>query len=112
MPYLVTTKRRVVEHIGDIERVTHEVLSCRAVATLDEAVEDAEQVALTFHDVVLTLPESGGTVGPLPDGTLIEVRPVSWEYLVVEGDATDRALSSEPGWQERILAGFHAEHPA
>jgi hypothetical protein len=27
------------------------------------------------------LPESGGTVGPLPDGTVIEVRQIGWWQL-------------------------------
>ena len=28
-----------------------------------------------------TLPAEGGTVGPLPDGTMIEVAPIEWTNL-------------------------------
>jgi hypothetical protein len=28
-----------------------------------------------------TVPESGGTIGPLPDGTVIEVTPQTWGQL-------------------------------
>jgi hypothetical protein len=60
-----------------------------AVATLDEAREitleaigatceaypqsDGEDDAL---DATISLPESGGTIGPLPDGTVIQVQLV------------------------------------
>lgn len=63
----------------------------RAVATPDEAREDVEQIAAECQipdhewrglvDCINTLPESGGTVGPLPDGTLIEVRFESYGNL-------------------------------
>jgi hypothetical protein len=79
MPYIVTTKRPAkVDH--DEERAEREHVSRRAVATLEEARDfiyslcaetdvDDERIA----DDIDRLPESGGTVGPLPDGTVIEV---------------------------------------
>jgi hypothetical protein len=81
MPYIVTTKRPAkVDH--DEERAEREHVSRRAVATLEEARDfiyslcaetdvDDERIA----DDIDRLPESGGTVGPLPDGTVIEVKP-------------------------------------
>ena len=83
---------------------THLVpVSRRAVATLDEAriavstwITDrwSSNPAFAHGDGELyqpktrpmvaqadTLPESGGTVGPLPDGTVIEVKRVGWRFI-------------------------------
>src|SRR5262245_5521435 len=104
MPYIVTVKREDhIEGLG-LECVGH---SRRAVATLDKAREaarpiieaawpegsvklaasydDADESTLRFHDAhadVDSLPESGGTIGPLPDGTVIEVLPVVWGWII------------------------------
>jgi hypothetical protein len=64
----------------------------RAVATLEDAqrraqvlVENApDYVTDTYHpfaEEARWVPFSGGTVGPLPDGCVIDVRPVSWAEL-------------------------------
>jgi hypothetical protein len=40
-----------------------------------------------FYDAIVDLSESGGTIGPLPDGTIIEVKPVTWDdvaHVVME----------------------------
>ena len=58
----------------------------RAVATLDEArtavadivrqrYPDRHPKTLMVRAALTMRPEQGGTVGPLPDGTVIEVRP-------------------------------------
>lgn len=69
----------------------------RAVATLDEArTAAAEHASAAYGDAEITehldagtaalnLPEAGGTIGPLPDGTVIEVRHASWDDLVGPG---------------------------
>lgn len=82
-PYIVTTT--------EIGPQGHDpIASRRAVATLDEAREGAlTEIELGGHGVADfellkradTLPESGGTVGPLPDGTLIEVERVEYRAL-------------------------------
>lgn len=56
MPYLVTTKRKgwVSEKIVDREDVW-------------EAVQPSARIHL------VGMPPSGGTIGPLPDGTVIEI---------------------------------------
>jgi hypothetical protein len=83
MPYIVTTHypHRDEEEGGSApdERT--------AVATLEEAREAVAQTinaarVPNLHPAVAqydALPEAGGTVGPLPDGTVIEVRhaPIS-----------------------------------
>lgn len=55
----------------------------RAVATLDEArrwvtrgvSESGRMAGSPDYAAAANLPESGGTIGPLPDGAIIEVRP-------------------------------------
>jgi hypothetical protein len=72
VPFIVTTTRLDLKLHG-------EFVSRRAVATLEEARGLAALPCgisnpSHFHQAV-RLPESGGTVGPLPDGTVIEVEP-------------------------------------
>lgn len=88
-PYVITTTRTEGlvphEHPGWTE-----VLSRVAVATLrgndlarglfnwrkGDVLDSRESLLI---DVIVTarLPRSGGTIGPLPDGTVIEVKPIS-----------------------------------
>ena len=65
MPYIITTTTKPAGSPPGSKLVR---ISRRAVATLDEARAVAEQIN--------ELPASGGTIGPLPDGTIIEVRRV------------------------------------
>ena len=91
MPYIITTTADD-PHVGTpaMERVT---VTRTAVATLDEArdvvtgiVEEREpfshKVQETAGSNLSAMRESGGTIGPLPDGTVIEVRPASWHELI------------------------------
>jgi hypothetical protein len=82
-PYVVTTKRRDEDQPGV---TVSRVLSRRAVATLGEArglaalscgISNPEHLRAASR-----LPESGGTVGPLPDGTVIQVERVTWAELL------------------------------
>lgn len=98
MPYVITTKAR-----KSPDPVVHlQVISRYAVATLDEAHEAAtlavgvrriiadpggdHEAACPAWDepasVALALPASGGTVGPLSDGTTIKVDYGTWDDLV------------------------------
>jgi hypothetical protein len=86
MPYIVTTKQRVPnwDGVGDAPLMRG---FRRAVATLEEARQSCVRALYAANapqgDVsgprlwtaAYELPESGGTVGPLPDGTVIEVEP-------------------------------------
>ena len=108
MPYIITTtqalhegERVVVDALESVgTRVViggQPIVSRMAVATLDEArsrivgtvdsanyATPAGNAAATFapiYDQIRTLPESGGTIGPLPDETVIEVRHVDWIAL-------------------------------
>lgn len=85
MPYIITTTetRGVVT-----QRPMQATLRRHAAATLDEAQRridnHREQDALNARpwpaDVDSELPASGATVGPLPDGTVIEVEPMVNEF--------------------------------
>jgi hypothetical protein len=85
MPYVITTEERY--HGGPQHR--------RAVATLEEAREwvyrslDRDPLPVAGRlGMAMGLPESGGTLGPLPDGTVIEVEPVTWHDLIADGHFT------------------------
>jgi hypothetical protein len=87
MPYIITTMRPA----NEAERREGYALAQtskygRAVATLKEARQDARNIIedhaqqpgwtaeyIEARETARALPESGGTIGPLPDGTVIEV---------------------------------------
>lgn len=95
MPYIVTTKRRYHEGANRADGSPYLTVSRRAVATLEEArwfaqnpgwrygvsdgytAAEGEDAAKVLR-AARSLPESGGTVGPLPDGTVIEVEQSTW----------------------------------
>jgi hypothetical protein len=88
-----------MREVSDAVRATEEVPESvfrRAVATLEEAREQADDAVFAAHNrerkrpsdelpppymaqsiEARDLPESGGAVGPLPDGTVIEVEQLS-----------------------------------
>lgn len=104
MPYLIITTYEndpTAEFLPGAEPVQ----SRRAVATLDEvrkecyreirddqSCQGVERARLTL--AVEHLTDLGGTVGPLPDGTVIEVEQVGWSEIgeavgyVVHGEAS------------------------
>ena len=113
MPYIITTTADD-PHVGTpaMERVT---VTRTAVATLDEArdvvtgiVEEREpfshKVQETAGSNLSAMRESGGTVGPLPDGTVIEVRAVAWQDLAPWPQPTD------PPYRADIIAAFNGAH--
>ena len=105
MPYIISTgyhAKRSPDDLPDVSLWVEE--TAHAVATLDEAREAAAAVTAAVIDVVGpglgpddpirgewldcldaidALPENGGTIGPLPDETIIEVQEASWSYLVL-----------------------------
>lgn len=105
MPYIVTTQRT-----SDERGV--ELLSRRAVATLEEAQDAAQQIVYDGPPirvktewelicmVIADMPESGGSVGPLPDGTVIEVERVDWPRM-----ATIAGYGGNPS---RLIAAFNS----
>jgi hypothetical protein len=115
MPYVVTTKRRR----QGFKVCGMDVLSRRAVATLDEATEalDAHMKSAGANGdwrlvAICKVSESGGTVGPLPDGTVIEVERVEWDYLRrAVGAVGRRGATNDPMMvvrSDQLIAAFSA----
>jgi hypothetical protein len=109
MPYIVTTKRPDAQPYNPAHANIWRPVSRRAVATLDAArraclgVLDAAHLQgspVAVYRAAVDLPESGGTVGPLPDGTVIEVERVGWPDIWLKvGDGLSNA---------QALAAFNA----
>jgi hypothetical protein len=57
----------------------------------------------SYEDAARSLPKAGGTVGPLPDGTVIEVKSIDWPDLFIDGGP---ALFSESD----ILDAYNAKN--
>lgn len=106
MPYIITTKAATEPDAYSRFKERQATglaapLSRRAVATLDEARTAAEDRVIDALGVLGThaasderfdareLPEQGGTIGPLPDGTVIEVERVTYGQLRVMVDGDD-----------------------
>lgn len=111
MPYIVTTKRPAPalgtsgrmdgeEYMRDHDHGAYRdgpCLGCEreagercAVATMEEARDKVLVEILMYApwDGDATISESGGTVGPLPDGTVIEVVAISdLRYREIEAGA-------------------------
>lgn len=113
MPYIITT----VYPWADANEPARRARDRTAVATLDEAREAAHSAIPAptcgdYHGAIYSLSDSGGTVGPLPDGTVIEVRPASWSELAQSLPAKRRAYVTAPayvhGYTGEILAAFNA----
>lgn len=112
MPYVITTTTPTGGEsslaVGKRTRV--------AVATLEEARKAAARAIIadpTADGAIArtrechTIPESGGTVGPLPDGTVIEVERAPWPHIARSGQewGTDVGRAA-------ILAAFNAQTPS
>lgn len=113
MPYVITTRQHVspgerivvdaLESVGTRVVIAGEPIVSRvAVATLEEARRAIVDTYGGVYGYLVALSESGGTVGPLPDGTIIDVMPVSWTFLFEEQGLADN-LS-----QASALAAFNA----
>ena len=107
MPYVITTKRRG-SYGPQYSAAEADAVSHRAVTTLEEAKRAAYDVLDTQRDtmgpekygklrcVIFDWSGSGGTVGPLPDGTVIEVEAVTWQDLGWVGTTTPDAGIAAP----------------
>lgn len=99
MPYIITTTDPQHVCLTTPDRCGQEpLITRRAVATLEEAKfgQDSAQAILNaafkdsyrhpeydrLSDAVVKLLD-GGTIGPLPDGTVIEVERITWPALAL-----------------------------
>jgi len=117
MPYIITTATPLRgEPVHEpLDRITR-----TAVATLEEAREACYDVLIKLdndpapyfdaHFAVDNMDDSGGSVGPLPDGTVIEVRPTTWERVARDAGLETWRLVTDPApvVGEQILAAFNA----
>jgi hypothetical protein len=55
-----------------------------------------------------TLPESGGTIGPLPDGTVIEVEQATYPDIAMLGEFTDSEMRTLANTEQALLDAFNA----
>jgi hypothetical protein len=110
MPYVITTKR-LHAITADPGCDDYLVISRRAVATPEEAQDGAARIvmdavnvardgkgnlfpALSYSPHVFDaqeMTELGGTVGPLPDGTVIKVAPTTYHALWLDTPAEQRS---------------------
>lgn len=131
-PFIVATRRAVEDDRTPLGRMVTRMMqhpdaglavSRCAVATLEEAHETAREACLYAPGSVETiaqaireafaLPESGGKVGPLPDGTVIEVERVEWSVLrLAIGMARIGELQKTPEGAAEILAAYNAREEA
>jgi hypothetical protein len=82
-PYLITTMQHRAStpvHQGNVSGEMP-ITSRRAVATLDKARLAVHAAGPSLRDADDAIHVTGGTVGPLPDGTVIEVAQVSESFL-------------------------------
>jgi hypothetical protein len=114
MPYIIETHRTSTTWAGGIVPVPAETTR-QAVATLEEArgsagtvvnalPDDVERVR-PFYDAIVDLSESGGTIGPLPDGTIIEVRQVDWESIAPKSFDDFDGHARE--WKSRAIESYN-----
>lgn len=87
--------------------ITISTVSRRTVATLEEArrgcvdyisanKREPHRPWRAFYPMAETVSESGGTIGPLPDGTTIDVEPITVDALAYEtaADASAETVKS------------------
>ena len=113
MPYVITATR-VAER--NFEEQPLHTITRRAVATLYEAREQTDdsvfeafererrpdaEMPPEYYELstqARKLPGHGGTIGPLPDGAVIEVAPITWASImsaqVIEAGAYDAAIDA------------------
>ena len=106
MPYIITTTPDPI-YAGRAQ--SFDAFPTRtAVATLDEAREIMDPLDVRPAETAIAL-TNDGTVGPLPDGTVIEVRQASWfELRRMTGRAPGESLGADAQeTRANVLAAFN-----
>jgi hypothetical protein len=125
MPYIITIHKRFDFQDSGVGGV--QVESRRAVATLEEArtatcgivVDSAFKRGSTegyppSERIADPITESGGSVGPLPDGTVIEVEHIAtvWNLAEIMGEpAPLQQRIDDPRAAWRCMECSHYSHP-
>jgi len=126
MPYIITTHQSGLTAEEVAREVAHNPTghgfrgySRTAVATLDEALSDVSTIVCNlmagenfgqYQDQFRAIGDSGGSVGPLPDGTVIEVQRATWERLTHDAGLPIWHLPIQPlpAERHRIIRAFNA----
>ena len=122
MPYIITTinPQGAAEQDSDGRSYYVPTSTRTAVATLDEARMvgvKALPAAMTIGGAgpniaatkaLYALPQAGGTIGPLPDGTVVEVHQVDNARLAELAGTTSRLQSGQAKLTSLIVAAFNA----
>lgn len=133
MPYIITTylPGGCLDPVG----AGQEPDACHAVATLDEARSfattiyderrgtDEDDAAMGIgpddpirgewldnFDAIQELPEAGGTIGPLPDDTVIKVERVNWNRLADLASYDPLSGATGSRLAQAILDAYNKEH--
>lgn len=98
-------------------------MSRRAVATLHEARQDARNIVedraetpgwteeyTAWREIARALHEDGDTIGPLADGTVIEVEQVEWSVLARRGGSRHTTDTPNHVQSYAILDAYNAAH--
>lgn len=132
MPYIITTHRHLDDPTAEFLPDALPGVSRRAVTTLEEARAALRKIVVDsafdrgstegyphYEDIGGLIAESGGTVGPLPDGTVIEVRPHAWYEIATQAGIVEAGLlgayaerDAEGLSAQKILAAFNAREAA
>lgn len=111
MPYIITTKVKA----SPDPIVPLQIKSRHAVATLEDARLWTHDMRVIGQPLIAwEIGESGGTIGPLSGGTIIEVTPVAWAWIIATADDigidTDAIYDDAPFGQGdlAILAAYNA----
>lgn len=132
MPFIITTKRRLAGRTmvptadagpQPLGAERFEVVSRRAVATLEEAKVVAEDTLIAVAPAgldadegerllvaITELSESGGSVGPLPDGEVIDVE--AWSEIAFRVMCADRFISDFDMPLPDLIAAYNAKQAA
>jgi hypothetical protein len=118
MPYIITTRetRRAVATLDEARGAVWRIITD---ADIDDRPGTRRTWATVEREKAMALPAAGGTVGPLPDGTVIEVEWVDWfDVAKVAVDGLDRAFvnamaadlpESYPGVSKRLIDAYNTQ---
>lgn len=126
MPYVVTHRQEHLDGWKPLSRVAVPTLDAARKAAAEPVLADmgrfgkSARSPLDLLEDCERLHELGGTIGPLPDGSVIDVEATTWVGLVMEARRrepsgyripvlpTVESTGGDPEAQQRILDAYNA----
>lgn len=110
MPFIIETTqgdtgwqaRRAAATHNEAVEAAHDVMIDRS-ALLDDERWPQGSNADNWEAAYRAVSEGGGKVGPLPDGTVIEIEEVGWPELARRSDMPEQARHVEGNWPREHL---------